>query len=82
MFSCRRLGETGREEFNLLSPARGDLPVPNFFFFWPIWRTGCPPKPATFASWMLDLLNFRQFGGISPLIYAHIITPNMGQIWG
>jgi hypothetical protein len=31
MFSSRHLGETGREAFNFLSPASGELPVPNFF---------------------------------------------------
>jgi hypothetical protein len=59
MFSCRNIGETGREEFIFLAPAGGDLPGPNFFFLQPIWRTGNPPKLISIASLEVNIyLNF------------------------
>jgi hypothetical protein len=33
IFSCRHRGETVREDFIFLSPAPGDMPHLNFFFF-------------------------------------------------
>jgi hypothetical protein len=32
-FCCRHRGETVRQDFIFLSPASGDMPRPNFFFY-------------------------------------------------